>query len=85
MDFTYSKLFLAFGLDKEENNKLHIDVQPFVTNHVVLAEVFAAIADTVISQLPEKDQNEYEENVIEQFSKAMKERHENLEIKRTEL
>ena len=85
MDFTYSKLFLSFGLDKEENNKLHIDVQPFIEDPLVLAEVFAVIADTVINQLPEKDQIAYENNLIKKFKTSMKDRHELLDVKRTEL
>ena len=85
MDFTYSKLFIAFGLDNDDNNKIHIDVEPFTKDSATLAEVFTAITDTVISQLPEKDQIKYEQKFLREFKKAMKERHETLDITRTEL
>lgn len=85
MDFVYSKLFLAFGLDREDNNKIHIDVKPFVEDPEVLAELFTALADTVISQLPESEQNDYETQFMLKFSDAMRDRHEFLDIKRTDI
>jgi DNA-binding MltR family transcriptional regulator len=85
MDFKYSTLFLSFGIDEKGNNKMHIDVEPFLEDSGPLADLFATIADTVINQLPESEQNDYENNLLKDFKKSMKTRHSCLEIRRTKV
>lgn len=85
MDFRYSTLFLSFGIDEEGNNKMHIDVEPFLYDSEVLADLFATIADTVINQLPESEQVEYENKLLKNIKKSMINRHRDLEIKRTKI
>jgi hypothetical protein len=83
MDFKYSTLFLSFGIDEDGNNKMHIDVGPFLDSPDILADLYSAIADTIINQLPESEQVKYEADLLKEFKYSMKHRHVNLEIKRT--
>lgn len=84
MDFHYEKLFLSFGRDHDQNNKIHIDVEPFRDDPHVLADLFVALADTVISQMDESKQTKYEQQIVRAFCRSMKTRHETLEVTRTQ-